>query len=273
MTNFFDVLFSKAGDFLAAHGYAIAGGAAVLVLLLLLGMNVIPTCYLKFVRNNEIKDGKKSVMLTFDDGPDPQYTVPLLDLLKKNDVKATFFLLAEKAERYPEIVDRMLMEGHQIGFHALDHRNLWWMSPDKTRRNFQKGLSILHRQGWEVQWYRPPFGNITPWAFAEMRENGLELHLWTVMAQDWRADHSAEVILGKLRKRVRAGSIICLHDSGEGSAAPGQPAQTIRALETFLPEMKEKGYQFVQPQKKDPSEDGKTVYQNALKLKRTENAQ
>ncbi len=271
MTRFLNDFLSGAGGFLSAHGPVIAVGGIALALLLLLGMNVIPTCYLKFIRSSEMKDGKNNIMLTFDDGPDPDYTEPLLDLLKKNDVKATFFLLAEKAERYPEIVNRMLAEGHQIGFHALNHQNLWWMSPSKTRRNFQEGLSVFHRRGWPVQWYRPPFGNITPWAFSDMRENGLELQLWSVMAQDWRGSHTAEVILRKLRERVKAGSVICLHDSGEGAAAPGQPEQTIRALETFLPEMKKKGYQFVQPQKKGSAVDGETVYHNALK--RMRNAQ
>lgn len=262
-SNHFTVLWRVA----AQHPVGSFISLAALVVIAYLGASVVITCYHKYGKKNELIGGERSVMLTFDDGPDPEYTEPLLDVLAVNGVNATFFLLAEKANCYPQIVDRMIAEGHQVAFHALNHRNMWLQTPWSTRKTFRDGLNIFHRHGWNPRYYRPPFGNLNPWTLHYMRGSGLELQLWSVMAQDWRSDHTSEVILSKLRERTGAGSVICLHDSGEGSAAPGQPEQTIRALESFLPQMRKRGFQFVLPGDKIPETNGQAVYRNALQRK------
>ncbi|MEG1997808.1 MAG: polysaccharide deacetylase family protein, partial [Clostridiales bacterium] len=213
---------------------------------------ILPTCYLKYVRNNTIQPvgalAARPVMLTFDDGPDRVYTPQLLDLLAKEQVKATFFVLSDKVEQYPEVVERIRREGHQIAFHAVSHRNMWFQSYRSVRENFYHGLDVLSQHDCEAAYYRPPYGNINLFTWYLMKKEGLHLMLWTVMAQDWSAKSTTPIILEKLRARTQPGSVICLHDSGEGTGGePGGPARMMAALEIFLPELKKKNYRFLLP--------------------------
>ncbi len=103
---------------------------------------------------------KKKVALTFDDGPDPDYTEMLLDGLKKRNVKATFFLLGKQAEAYPDIVKRMHKEGHMIGNHSYDHVNLANLSKTDAAKQIRMTSEAIHKiTGEYPQYLRPPFGN------------------------------------------------------------------------------------------------------------------
>lgn len=223
---------------------------------------VAPTCYYKYVRKKpklaarmeEAADAPafgapaRRLALTFDDGPDPRYTPRLLDDLAKENVKAIFFVLTPKAQAHPELIRRMLDEGHLVGFHGLSHRGLWGKGLRGTAKNFLIGLDGLRQAGCaDVRYFRPPYGNLNLFALRYLKRVGLELMLWDVMVQDWRADTTPALLVKKLKERVRDGSVICLHDSGEGSAAPGAPERMMEALRSFIPEMKAAGWRFVLP--------------------------
>ncbi|MDO4553302.1 MAG: polysaccharide deacetylase family protein [Bacillota bacterium] len=196
------------------------------------------------------KTGKPfRLALTFDDGPDPRYTPALLDLLAAAEVKATFFVMAPKAEALPELTARMKAEGHAIGLHGTDHRSLLRLGPAATEKIFRQGTKQLRKAGCpSPSWYRPPYGRVNPFVFPQLKRHGMRLLLWDVMVQDWRADATPELLLRKLRRRCRDGAVICLHDAGEGRAAEGAPLKMMEALRRFLPEMKARGCRFVLPE-------------------------
>lgn len=204
----------------------------------------LPTCYYKFFRSNALPQAKHEIALSFDDGPDARYTPQLLDLLRAEDVRASFFVSGAAAAAQPQLIQRMRDEGHSVGLHGYSHANNWLLGPRAAARELENGLATLRGLGVEPACYRPPYGNITPLTLLLTRRHGLRLTLWTVMAQDWRGDAAAD-ILARLRRRTKAGSVICLHDGCAGAAVPDSAAATLQALRIFLPEMKTAGYRFV----------------------------
>ncbi len=213
---------------------------------------LLPTVYYKYLRDNSLRalglQGEKQLLLSFDDGPDETYTPQLLDLLAAEDVKAVFFILAEKAKRYPELLARLRAEGHMVALHGKTHKNMWLCDYLDTQENLVDGAKIWTALGGGGAYYRPPHGNINLFTLHFLKKCGLKLVFWTVMAQDWRADTTSFEIYRKLCARTKDGAIICLHDAGEDTGgAPGAPARTIDALKEFLPRQKSLGYRFVLP--------------------------
>lgn len=177
------------------------------------------------------------VALTFDDGPDPEYTLKLLDVLASEHVPATFFLVGEKAVKYPEIVKEIQAQGHQIGVHCQQHRYAWFMGPWATWQTWDEGVKTIEQiTGQEVTWIRPPWGtfNLALWFW--MRSRRKRAVLWNVEGHDWKASSSPQQISERILKRTREGAIIVLHDSG---GELGAPKQTLQALEIFCRELRE----------------------------------
>lgn len=190
----------------------------------------------------------RTVMLTFDDGPDPEYTGRLLELLKKEEVRAVFFLVVREAGGQKELVERLLSEGHQVGFHSVTHQNAMLRSFFHTKKDFRAGYEFLKEKGIDRFYYRPPWGLTNMFTWYYVKKYGMKLVLWDVMAEDWEAGATAESIAEKCLRRTKSGSIICLHDGGRRSGgAPGAPQRTIRALETVIPALKARGYTFILP--------------------------
>ena len=155
------------------------------------------------------------VALTFDDGPDPAFTPQILGVLKKYQVYATFFVVAEKAKKYPELIRQIKAEGHQIGVHSLNHRYAWFSSPWKTSREWTESVRILEQlTDNKIIWMRPPWGtfNLMTWWWFKRRK--MRAVLWTAEGHDWEARRSAEEITERILKGVDEGTIIVLHDSG-----------------------------------------------------------
>ena len=184
----------------------------------------------------------KEIALTFDDGPDPLYTPRVLDVLHKNGVKASFFVIAKKAQQNPELIKRMLEEGHEIGLHSYEHNNAWLAAPGYVKHDFAKSAAILRDLGVECHYYRPPWGYVNLETLKQVQTAGYQLVMWNVMAQDWKRNQTSREIVKRLLERVNSGSIICLHDGG---GAPGAPRRTIDALESALPLFQKIGYRFV----------------------------
>lgn len=227
---------------LAAALGLLAGGFAV--------HSVIPSLYHKH-RNPAVlrRTGVPgTVMLTFDDGPDPDYTGRLLDLLKKEEVKAAFFVVTREAVKEEALIDRMLSEGHVVGFHSMDHQNAMVRGYLHTRKDFRTGSEFMKRKGISDIWYRPPWGltNLFSWHF--VRKYGMKMVLWNVMAEDWEKGATTGSIRKKCLSRVKDGSILCLHDGGRRTGgAPGAPEKTLEALTYVIPALKEAGCRFILP--------------------------
>jgi len=158
--------------------------------------------------------------LTFDDGPNRVWTPRLLDTLASHGLRATFFLLGERAHAQPGLVRRMVAAGHLIGNHSWGHPNLARCSSSRIREELERTSDTLQQiAAAPVRFFRPPFGARRPVVFRIARELGLHPVLWNAMTPDW-SEPSAERIAGQLaakidwlRRRGHAANIV-LHDGG-----------------------------------------------------------
>ncbi len=224
--------------------------AAVAVLSLFSVYALFPTWYYLFFKKLPFchSENEKKILLSFDDGPDPRYTVGLLKILADNEVRAVFFVVAEKAAQNPEIIQMISEGGHLIGLHSLEHRDAWREGIACQKKDFEQGLSILQGLGCKVTFYRAPWGHLNMTSLLLASKHKLKIVMWTVMAQDWEPESSSARILERLTGRTKSGSVICLHDSGCGKrAAPGAPECTLKAVEEYVPLMLKNGYSFVLP--------------------------
>lgn len=215
-------------------------GSLLIVCLLCYG--IVPTCIYRIRNFFKSKPSEKVLYLTFDDGPSKQYTLELLDLLKRYNVKVSFFVVAKFAQDMPEIIARIKQDGHMIGLHSLEHHNAWWQSPKQTKADFRQSLEIMQQLGLEINYFRPPWGSFNINTTPEAKRHFLKIVLWNVMAEDWRGNTTAEIIAAKLLRRTQNGDIICVHD---GRGKNDAPARTIKALEKVLPIWIADGYHFL----------------------------
>ena len=151
----------------------------------------------------------KYVALTFDDGPRQGTTDRLLDGLRERGASATFFLVGEQAERYPELVKRMKAEGHQVGNHTWSHVRLEGASEAVIREEVGKNEELLEKLlGGSGYWLRPPYGLITPGTEKLIQ---VPMVKWSVDPRDWESRNREKVVQAIL-KNVKPNSIILLHD-------------------------------------------------------------
>jgi len=182
------------------------------------------------------------VALTFDDGPDPVRTPELLDLLREFEVRGTFFLVGQRAMRAPEVVRRIVSEGHEIGNHTWSHRNLWTCGPRQTAGEIERGYRILAEvAGRAPAWFRPPWGVVNLAVFVMTRRLGTPCVLWSVQPEGLRPvppDRLARYV----QARARPGAIVDLHDA-EG--VRGAPERLLAALPTMISGLRADGYELV----------------------------
>jgi len=223
-----------------------------LVLLFFVIYSLIPTMYYLFCKKHPfaIDKNSKRVLLMFEDGPDPRYTISLLDILKKHKVQALFFVVAKKAADNPAIIHRMIEDGHLIGLHSFEHGDPWLKGPVYQERDFTTALAIMKGLGCKISFYQPPWGHLNLTSLWLAKKYHLKIILWTVMIGNWKKHCTSQKVLNRLIQRTKNGSVICLHDSGYGKASEaGAPAQTLDAVAQFLPLILKRGYQFVLPEK------------------------
>jgi peptidoglycan/xylan/chitin deacetylase (PgdA/CDA1 family) len=189
---------------------------------------------------------RREIAFTFDDGPDPIYTPQLLDMLKKHNVKATFFVLGSKAEQYPQIIKRIHEEGHLIGIHNYVHASNWLMTPWAVKnKQIKRSADIVETiTGTRPNYYRPPWGILNLWGFFLKFE--YHLVFWSVMAYDWRSQVDKNKMKNNLLHSITDGSVILLHDSGDTfGAVRDAPHYMLQALDDVLEEVKLRNFQCV----------------------------
>jgi len=156
--------------------------------------------------------------LTYDDGPNDPYTLHLLDVLGRHDVKATFFLIGEFVRARPEIARTIVQAGHLVANHTATHPNLLFLSKQKIAEQISDcSKAIADATGIEPQFFRPPFGARRPTVFRIVREQGLTPVMWNVTCFDWRstaADRIERHAQARIDGHPSLGPIILLHDGG-----------------------------------------------------------
>ncbi|GAA4279660.1 polysaccharide deacetylase family protein [Gaetbulibacter aestuarii] len=184
---------------------------------------------------------KKTVALTFDDGP-TEISTRILNVLEKENVKATFFWLGQNIIKHPELVSKAKKEGHLIANHSWDHANgtelgnetLWETEVFKT-------FNALKRFGINSQYYRPPFGGITEDQIAFLKNKNVTTVLWSITTLDWdNTQNSKEEMVARFKNYLQNGSIVLMHDFDFGNAEA-----KLKALDRIIRYGKDNGFEFV----------------------------
>ncbi len=179
---------------------------------------------------------RKEVALTFDDGPHPPFTYKLLDLLKKLNVKATFFVVGFKVEDEPEVLQRMIAEGHEVANHTYHHPNLKSLPIGLVESEIRMNNDAIRRAcGTEPVCFRPPGGQRSDEVLEIAHRLGMSTILWTDDPADY-ANPGADFIEQKLLTHLHPGATILLHDGIE---------QTYQMLPDFVAKVRQQGYHFV----------------------------
>ena len=186
---------------------------------------------------------ESGVVLTFDDGPDPDATPAVLDALRAGGAQAVFFLVGEQVETHPELARRVADEGHVValhGFRHVEHDELG----DEARSDLERGAAaVAAATGVEPRLYRPPYGRFSERSYAAARELGLTPVYWSAWGSDWEPippERIAEAVI----RDLEPGAIVLLHDSPRYATRPSA-APTAEALPAILAVMKERGLEAV----------------------------
>ena len=177
-----------------------------------------------------VRTRNKVLFLTFDDGPDPESTPLILEILEGHDVKAAFFCNGERAEKYPELVALIGAMGHLTGNHGYRHMSGWGTTTALYVENASGVTNSL-----STTFFRPPYGHITPGQYNILKKK-LDIVFWDILGYDFDGDFPPDRCREAILKRIRPGSVIVLHDK-KASSAPA-------FLGRFLEKAAEEGYRF-----------------------------
>ena len=179
---------------------------------------------------------KKQIAVSFDDGPHSIYTPLVLDVLAKYNIKATFFLIGKNIPGNEEILQRMVREGHQIGNHSYSHGNTFPVmnTPEMAGDLLLCEQMIEESTGYQVKWFRPPFGVTNPMVAAAVKERGYLVAGWNIRSLD--TVKTTGNVIRKIKSRIKPGAIILLHDHLPGCTS---------VLEDILPYAGNEGYSMV----------------------------
>lgn len=185
---------------------------------------------------------EKKVALTFDDGPDSVYTPQILDILREHKVKATFFLIGERVKLFPDVVKRMVKEGHVIGNHTMTHPNIVKLSNKETVKEIRDCENVIKTlAGYRPALFRSPYGSLDPEKVREISKLKVKIIAWNVDSLDWKS-LTAEQVKSNILENVKEGSIILQHSSGsEEENLTG----SVAALKDIIKTLKKEGYKFV----------------------------
>ncbi len=192
----------------------------------------------------------KKIALTFDDGPKPEYAVPLLDVLKKLGVHATFFVVGKEAKLNPDIIQRMELEGHEVGSHSYTHPPLDSLNAKDLEFEISETNRVLQSiTGKPVKYFRPPGGRYTLNVMQTIENHGLKIVMWTVNAEDYtvfsatlnvhgesRESRSNQKLYEKISSKAKGGSIVLMHNGSK---------ETIETLPRIISSLRENGYHLV----------------------------
>lgn len=183
-----------------------------------------------------------TIALTFDDGPHPEHTLQLLNVLDRHQVKASFFCLGILVDRYPQIAAEITNRGHWIGLHGYRHISFpllkteeLYQSLTETQTKIATACGIPHARIRDV---RPPNGLFTPRILKQLKEWNYRPVMWSVVPEDW-VSPGVSIVVERVLHQVKNGALIVLHDGYHGGK------DVALTIDVLIPALKQKGYQFV----------------------------
>ena len=187
----------------------------------------------------EIPNSNNTIYLTFDDGPIPEVTEWVLDILKEENIKATFFCIGDNIQKHPTIYQRILNEGHKTGNHTFNHLNGWSTKTKNYIENVKQGQTEHLKLNTEhSSLFRPPYGKMTLSQSKKIQKLGYKIVMWDVLSYDFKPSITAEKCKENVLKNTASGSIIVFHDSIKAE-------KTLRKiLPEVIQELKNKGFKF-----------------------------
>lgn len=192
----------------------------------------------KIIDNVSPANGEKVIALTFDDGPWHKNTLQMLEVLKKNNVKATFFWLGQILQEYPEIAKAVVAEGHAIGNHTWSH-SYRQMNKDKSAKEIDDTAALIYKTtGVETLYFRPPGGILTNGVADYAKKKNYAIVKWSNDPMDYRPLPADKLVANVLRK-AKSGDIVLMHDGG------GNHSATLKAVPQIITKLKQLGYKFV----------------------------
>lgn len=180
----------------------------------------------------KVTTNSKEIFLTFDDGPHPEITPEVLDILDKYDAKATFFCVGENVKKYPETYASIIDKGHQTANHSYNHFNGWKKKNKDYFHNIEQCSQLV-----DSRLFRPPYGRIKTSQIKALKQH-YKIIMWSVITYDFDQSITPTQCLENATKHTKAGSIVVFHDSEKASA------NLFYALPKFLEHFKKRGFVF-----------------------------
>jgi len=178
------------------------------------------------------------VAITFDDGPHPEGTPAVLEVLEGAGIKATFFLVGEQVERRPALAAEIAARGHLVALHGYRHRPQPALPARVVRDDVARGVAAVEdAAGMALRWHRPPYGLYSPAGLAAARGRNLTPLLWSRWGKDWRRLTTPERIAARVASHLRPGDVILLHDA-DFYSSKGSHRRTVEALRLIVRELK-----------------------------------
>lgn len=243
----FLIIFALVGKVLAIYLAAVSAPTAVAVWFIpdaLIAYHLFVPRAQGLVRSRRyFKTDRQEVWLTIDDGPDPDDTPRILELLNAHGAKATFFVIGKNAEARPELIRAIRDAGHEIGYHTHTHPvgTFWCASPQRLASELDRGLSILNSLGVTVRHFRSPVGIKNLWLASALSKRSLECVGWSARGLELTGG-DAHTVAKRVLRGLRPGSILLLHEG------PPLPASLrVKAIQQTLERLTESGYQCVIP--------------------------
>ncbi len=179
----------------------------------------------------------KAIALTFDDGPWPKTTTQILDILKKNNIKATFFWVGRYLQTYPELGKQVAAAGHAIGNHTWSHQYIKY-NEDGAAREIDRTSSLIEEvTGVKTSMFRPPGGILNNGLTAYAQKKNYAVIMWSADSFDWRT--ATQSLIDNVMSQANSGGIVLMHDGG------GNRSRTVQALPDIIARLRKEGYKFV----------------------------
>ena len=186
-----------------------------------------------------IPNNEKKIYLSFDDGPIPEVTPWVLNILKQYNVKATFFCIGDNVRKYPEVFKQIISEGHQIANHSFNHLNGWQTDSKKYIENvIEAENEISKHTNSSLKLFRPPYGKIKPNQSYKLRKLGFKIIMWDILSKDYDVNLLPENCELNVIQNVSSGSVIIFHDSKKASK------NLSGSLPSVIEKLQKAGYTF-----------------------------